>query len=312
MRLDASFPSMIKRSSSPALAAAAFGTAQGLGGAAVAAIAHRAVHASPSTATSMAAEPSLAPALRALNERLIRGLVKRLRSRPRGPRVASDRGTRVLASGARSSDDIGGGPSSSGSRGSSSSSHGVHQPDAEEHVEATAMRAWRNCHALRQGRLAVELYGAYRASACGGGLPTESAAAVIRWLGASLDSARDEAALVSAEGFWPARSGATGAADEAHAASMRPGSLQPSQVTRAAFLIAADAEARRRLGGAASVSRAAGGDDEGADEEGADGGTRGDDEPAAASSPTRSTPPAGRRASSRRTPRTTPPWWMRS
>ena len=93
---------------------------------------------------------------------------------------------------------------------------------------------------------------AYRSSACGGGLPTQSAAEVIRWLAASADA---ETALFdnTAGGGGGGGSGRGGGAirlghDERFAdAVFGTSDLSPSETTRAAFLIASDAEARRRL-----------------------------------------------------------------
>ena len=145
--------------------AAAFGTAQGLGGALIAAAAHRALHSPPSVPTAVsevAQGASVMPALRELNHRLVSAVIERLRAQRPAPLAARMRESRGgKAGGARSQPDE------------------IRAPGPHA---ATAMRALRNCCELGQVELAVDLYAVFRAEGARK-LPAADAAIAIRWLG---------------------------------------------------------------------------------------------------------------------------------
>ena len=122
------FTRMLSYTRRPLASAVFVGTAQGVGSAVVAAIAHRAMHASssaPKAAATTIKSSVDTPALRQMNHRLVRSLIGRIKSQPAGPRRAD--------------------------------------------FDTTAMTAWHNCRTLRQGRLAIDLYHAYRIHEGGGG-----------------------------------------------------------------------------------------------------------------------------------------------
>ena len=152
--------------------AIATGAVQGFSSAAVAACAHRLLCRSPAAAPATAeaasaalprASSSLVPALRHMNAALARSLIDRMRDRPAGTASES-----ALCDASKSAVE-----------------HRARRPDANKMTE-TALRAWRNCKELGQGRLAIELYDVFRAAALRGSaapLGAANAADVVRWLG---------------------------------------------------------------------------------------------------------------------------------
>lgn len=225
----------VHMTSRPLATSIALGTAQGFSGAVVAAVAHRAMHASASTpAVVKAVEPSITPALRQINTRLVRSIMAKLGARPhRGPREA------------------------------------LPCAAAPAELEPTVMRAWRNCCELRQGGLAIELYGAWREQ--GVALRPERAADAIRYLGESwLVPAGHQVASASDASAWytAAPPAADGVATEDTTSlsagnvtsSYRMARATPPDTLRTIFLIAADAI---RGGGGGSDAAGGGGDEAG-------------------------------------------------
>ena len=230
------FLTAMRRTPTPlgkASVAAALGTAQGIGGAVVAAAAHRLLHTPPATtpvaaAVAIDAPKSLTPALRKLNQQLVRKLIARLRAQAsQVPPPPLEVATALSPSG-------------------TVAANGVAQVKAQGLVgmKDTAMRAWRVSLELGQARLAIDLYDVFRQTEGVERLRAHEGARLIRWLGDVWAPPRHEGtgasrlrrhrgySSASASAPWGGREGAGRVGDD-------DGAL-PQETLRAAFLVARD------------------------------------------------------------------------